>query len=70
MRRLEAQVSRRRGSAVRGEDGIGELEESVFPAVKAFVKRAAEGAKSIVRFHDAPIMHPPRAFRIFCRQRS
>jgi hypothetical protein len=71
MRRLEAQVSGRRDSAaVGGEDGIGELEESVFPALKAFVQRATEGAKSIGRFHDAPIMRSPRAFRILWRQRS
>jgi hypothetical protein len=67
MLRLEAQVSRRRNGAIRGEDGVGELEEGVSPAVEAFVERAAEGAKSIERFHDAPIMHSPRVFRILCR---
>ncbi len=50
--------------------GLQPLKEGVSPAVEAFVERAAEGAKSIGRFHDAPIMHPPRAFRILCRQRS
>src|SRR5215212_9152084 len=70
MRRLQAQVGRRRGGAVRGEDGIGKLEEGVSPAVEAFVERGAEGAKSIGRFYGGPIMHPPRAFRILCRQRS
>ena len=60
-----------RGAAVRGQDGVGELEEGVSPAVEAFVERAAEGAKSIGRrFHGVPIMHPPRVFRILCRQRS
>ena len=59
-----------RGGAVCGEDGVCELEEGVSPAVEAFVERATEGAKSIRRFHDAPIMLSPRAFRIFCRQRS
>jgi hypothetical protein len=70
MRRLEAQVGRGRGGAVRGQDGVGELEEGVFPAVEAFVERAAEGAKSIGRFHGVPIMHPPRVFRILCCQRG
>ena len=60
----------RRDGTVCGEDGVGELEESVCPAVEAFVERAAEGAKSIGRFHGVPIMHLPRAFRILCRQRS
>jgi hypothetical protein len=59
-----------RGGAVCGEDGIGELEEGVFPAVEAFVERATEGVKSTGRFHNAPIMRSPRVFRIFCRQCS
>jgi hypothetical protein len=63
MRHLEAQVSGRRNGPVRSEDGIGEFEEGVSPAVEAFVERAAEGLESIGRFHDAPIMHSPRAFR-------
>jgi hypothetical protein len=63
-------MSRRRGSAVCGEDGVGELEESVSPAVEAFVERAAEDLQSIWRLHGAPIMRSPRAFRVFCRQRS
>jgi hypothetical protein len=70
MRHLQAQVGRRRGGAVRTEDGVGELKEGVSPAVEAFVERAAEGLESIGRFHGAPIMHPPRAFRILCRQRA
>jgi hypothetical protein len=53
-----------RGGAVRSEDGVGEFEEGVFPAVEAFVERAAEGTKSIGRrFHGVSIMHPPRVFR-------
>jgi len=28
--------------------------------VEALVERAAEGAKSIGRFHDVPIMHSPK----------
>src|SRR5215218_4097457 len=63
MRRLEAQVGGRRSSAVCGKDGVGELEEGISPAVEAFVERAAEGAKSIVRFHDGRIMHLPTASR-------
>jgi hypothetical protein len=70
VRRLEAQVGGGRAGAVRGEDGVGELEEGVAPAAEAFVERAAEGAKSIGRFHDVPIMRSPRAFRILCHQRS
>jgi hypothetical protein len=67
---LEAQVGGRRGGAVSGEDGVGELEEGVGSAVEASVEQAAEGTKSIGRFHGVPIMHPQRAFRILCRQRS
>jgi CBS domain-containing protein len=52
------------------DSAVGELEEGVGPAVEAFVERAAEGVESIGRFHDATIMHPPRAFRILCHQRS
>jgi hypothetical protein len=70
MRRLEAQVGGGWGGAVRGEDGVSELEEGVCPAVEAFVERAAEGEKSIGRFHDAHIMRLPSAFRILRRQRS
>jgi hypothetical protein len=43
MRCLEAQVNGRR-DAIRGEEGVGELEEGVGPAVEAFVERATEGA--------------------------
>jgi len=67
MRRLEAQVNGR-GDAIGAEESIGELEESIGPRVKAFVERETEGAKSIWRFHDANIMHPPRVFRILRRQ--
>jgi len=60
-------VGRRRGGTIGGEDSVGEFEEGVSPAVEAFVERATEGAKSIGRFHDAPIMHLLRVFRILCR---
>jgi len=63
VRGLEAQMDRRRDSGVRTEDGVGELEESVGSVVEAFVKRVAEAVESIGRFHDAPIMHSPSAFR-------
>jgi hypothetical protein len=70
VRLLEAQVDGR-GDGFGGEDGVAELEEGVFPAMEAFVERAAEGAKSIERrFHDAPIMHPPRVLRTLCRRWS
>jgi hypothetical protein len=67
---LEAEVDGRRNGSVRAEDGVGELEEGVGPAVEAFVERVAEGTKSIGRFHGVTIMHPPRAFRILCCQRG
>jgi hypothetical protein len=71
VRGLEAQVDGRRSGSVRAEDGVGKLEEGVAPSVEAFVERAAEGAKSIGRrFHGVTIMHPPRAFRILCHERS
>jgi hypothetical protein len=38
VRGLEAQVSRRRNGAVRGEHRVGELEEGVGPAMEAFVE--------------------------------
>ena len=63
VRGLEAQVDRRRGGGVRPEDGVGELEEGVASAVGAFVERVVEAVESIGRFHNAPIMHSPRAFR-------
>jgi hypothetical protein len=44
MRRFEAQVNGRRDGTVRGEDGVGELEEGDGPAVEAFVELATEGA--------------------------
>jgi hypothetical protein len=59
-------MDRRMGGPVRGEDGVGELEESVGSVVEAFVKRVAEAVESIGWFHDAPIMHSPSAFRTHC----
>jgi hypothetical protein len=59
-----------RGGTVCGEDGVCELKEGVCPTVEAFVERAAEGAKSIGRFHGVPIMHPPRALRLLRHQRG
>ncbi len=56
-------MDRRRDGGVRTEDGVGELEESVAPAVEAFVERVAEAVESIGRFHDADIMHSPTALR-------
>ena len=53
----------RRDGRVRTEDGVGQFEEGVAPGVEALVERAAEALESIGRFHDAPIMHPPPAFR-------
>jgi hypothetical protein len=38
VRRLEAQMDRRRDGGVRTEDGVGELEESVGSVVEAFVE--------------------------------
>jgi hypothetical protein len=69
MRCFETQVNGRRGP-IRGEESISELEEGVFSAVEAFVERAAEGTKSIGRFHGVAIMHPPIVFCILCHQRS
>ena len=43
MRRFEAQVNGRRNS-IRGEEGVGELEERIGPTVEAFVERVTEGA--------------------------
>jgi hypothetical protein len=63
-------MGRGRSGAVCGEDGVCELEEGVSPVVEAFVERAAEGAKSIGRFHGEPIMHSPIDFRILCCHRS
>ena len=52
-----------RRDGVRSEDGVGEFEETVAPAVEAFLERAAEAVESIGRGHDAPIMHSSTAFR-------
>ena len=70
VRGLEAQVDGRRSGSVRGEDGVGELEEGVGPAVEAIVERTAEVVESIGRFHDVPIMRSPRGLRILRHQRS
>ena len=43
MRGFEAQVNGRR-NGVRGEEGVGELEEGIGPTVEAFVERVTEGA--------------------------
>jgi hypothetical protein len=43
MRRLEAQMNGRRNGGVRSEQSVGELEESIGPAVEAFVERVTEG---------------------------
>ena len=52
------------GDRARGEDGVGEFEEGVAPAVQTFVERAAEGVESVRGFHDVLIMHSPTALRI------
>jgi hypothetical protein len=65
MGRLEAEVDGRR-YGLGGEEGVGKVEESVGPTVEALVERVAEGAKgvkSVVRFHDALIMHSLTAYR-------
>jgi hypothetical protein len=69
MGRLEAQVNGRR-NAIRSEESVGELEESIGSTVEAFVERTAEGLERIGRFHDAPIMRSPRGLRILRHQRS
>jgi hypothetical protein len=43
MRRFEAQMNGRRNGGVRTEQSVGELEESIGPAVEAFVERVTEG---------------------------
>jgi hypothetical protein len=71
VRRLEAQVDGRGDGGVSGEDGVGKFEEGVGPTVEAVVERIAEGLEIVVvGFHDVPIMHSPRVFRILCRQRG
>ncbi len=67
MGRLEAEVDGGR-YGVCAEEGVGKVEESIGPTVEALVERVAEGAKgvkSVVRFHDATIMHSPAASRTF-----
>jgi hypothetical protein len=63
MRCLEAQMYGR-GESVSGEEGVGEFEESVGPAMEAFIERAAEAVENVVGFHDASIMPSPNASRI------
>ena len=63
-RLLEAEVDGGR-YGVCAEEGVGKVEESIGPTVEALVERVAEGAKSVVRFHDATIMHSPAASRTF-----
>jgi len=63
MRCLEAQMYGR-GESVSGEEGVGEFEESVGPAMEAFIERAAEAVETVVGFHDASIMPSPNASRI------
>ena len=53
-----------RDGGVGVEDGVGEFEEGVGCALETFVERAAEAVESVVGFHDAPIVHSPRAPRI------
>ena len=53
-----------RGESVSGEEGVGEFEESVGPAMEAFIERAAEAVENVVGFHDASIMPSPNASRI------
>ena len=51
-----------------GEKRVGDVEESIGPAVETLVERGAErakGVKSIEGFHDAPIMHSPASSRTF-----
>ena len=63
MRRFETQVNGGRYGAW-GEDGVGELEESVGPGVEAVVERATEGTsgvESVGGVHGVPIMHSPTA---------
>jgi hypothetical protein len=67
---LEAKVDGRRGGGIRAEDGVGEFEEGVFPAVETFVERAAEGSENIKRFHDEHITRSPRILRILRHQLS
>ena len=57
-------MGRRRGGAVLGEDGVGQLEEGIASEAEAFVERAAEGLENVGRSHDGTIMHPPTAFRL------
>src|SRR5215204_1682012 len=45
MRYLQTQVGRRRGATIGGEDGVGEFEEGVSPAVEAFVERELRKAR-------------------------
>jgi hypothetical protein len=67
MGRLETQVDGGR-NGVCGEEGVGEFEESIGPAVETLVEGVAErakGVKSVEGFHDATIMHLPAVSRTF-----
>ena len=66
MRGLKAQVNGRRYGAVDGEDGVGELEESVAPGVETLIEGVTEAVESVGRFHDEHIMHSPKALRTLC----
>jgi membrane-associated protease RseP (regulator of RpoE activity) len=66
MGNLEAQVNGRR-DAIGGEESIGKVEESIGPAMEAFVERLTEGGQSmesVCGLHNVLIMHLPRACRI------
>ena len=52
MRRLQAQMRRRRDGGVRGEDGVGELEKRIGTSVQALLERSAKGAQEIGMFHN------------------
>jgi hypothetical protein len=60
VRRLEAQMGRRRDALAGGEDGVADLEERVGAAVEATVERVAEGAQSAesCRFHSGAFCSP------------
>jgi hypothetical protein len=64
---LEAEMNGGR-NGLGGEKRVGDVEESIGPAVETLVERGAErakGVKSIEGFHDAPIMHSPASSRTF-----
>src|SRR5215216_4057526 len=55
MRRLQAQMRRRRDGSARGEDGVGELEKRIGTSVQALLERSAKGAQEIGMFHNDPL---------------